>query len=91
MASIGGVLMSGGLINGYSIAAVAAQAAYAESVALSAYSAANNAASAAENALNVANTKASNSHIHSYTLTYGFDPDTGDAYTTTDYTGGPYG
>ena len=43
MASIGGVLMSGGLINGYSIAAVAAQAASAQSTANQALSKANEA------------------------------------------------
>ena len=43
MASIGGVLMSGGLINGYSIAAVAAQAANAQSIANQALTKANEA------------------------------------------------
>ena len=38
MASIGGVLMSGGLINGYSIAAIAAEATQANATAQSALS-----------------------------------------------------
>ncbi len=52
MASIGGVLMSGGLINGYSIAAVAAQAASAQGAASSALGKANEAFEKAQQAFN---------------------------------------
>ena len=51
MASIGGVLMGSGLINGYSIAAVAAQAANAEALANSAWNKANSAEGTANSAL----------------------------------------
>lgn len=54
MANIGGVLMSSGLINGYSIAQVAATASEALNTAWGAYNAANNAQTAADNAANTA-------------------------------------
>lgn len=54
MASIGGVLMSGGLINGYSIAAIAAEAANANATAQSAYARANEAQNTASSALSYA-------------------------------------
>ena len=54
MASIGGVLMSSGLINGYSIANVASTAEYALSLANSAYGLANTANTTAGTAYNLA-------------------------------------
>ena len=72
MASIGGVLMQGGLINGYSIAAVAAQAANAASLAQSAYSQATTANTTANNALHRAN-----NHMHGAGTYYVVDPESG--------------
>ena len=68
MASIGGVLMSGGLINGYSIAALANQVANAYGIASSAMSRANEAYGQAQQAFNYAASIA-RSIPHSHTAT----------------------
>ena len=64
MASIGGVLMSSGLVNGYSIAQVAAQADQAISNAWSALSKANDALTKAQDALDAVNRL--KNHRHDY-------------------------
>ena len=72
MASIGGVLMSGGLINGYSIAALANQVANAYGIASSAMSRANEAFNQAQNTLSYAQSIArSIPHSHSATSSDG--------------------
>ena len=72
MASIGGVLMSGGLINGYSIAALANQVANAYGIASSAMSRANEAYNQAQNVFQYATTIArSISHSHTATSSDG--------------------
>ena len=68
MASIGGVLMSGGLINGYSIAALANQVANAYGIASSALNRANEAYGQAQQAFNYAASIA-RSIPHSHTAT----------------------
>lgn len=86
MASIGGVLMSGGLINGYSIAAIAAEAATANANAISALGAAATAQTTAEAAQSSVNSlgQAYSGHVHGYSLAWG----DGISYAPTQ-TGGP--